>query len=94
MKEARVAPRDTPKDIVARMHRELGLRHYSRSDFIVSPKGIYYLETNTLPGMTGESLLPKALAAVGVRDEAEGGVAEDRTAVVGHRRVARPNLRR
>jgi D-alanine-D-alanine ligase len=48
------------------MHEALGLRHYSRSDFIVSPKGIYYLETNTLPGMTGESLLPKSLAAVGV----------------------------
>ncbi len=48
------------------MHEALGLAHYSRSDFIVSPKGIYYLETNTLPGMTEESLLPKSLAAVGV----------------------------
>ncbi len=47
-------------------HRALGVRHYSRSDFIVTPKGIYYLETNTLPGLTQESLLPKALAAVGV----------------------------
>ena len=51
------------------MHDSLGLRHYSRSDFIVSPKGIYYLETNTLPGLTKESLLPKSLAAVGVRFE-------------------------
>lgn len=48
------------------IHRALGLRHYSRSDFIVSPKGVYYLETNTLPGLTAESLLPKSLAAVGV----------------------------
>ncbi len=48
------------------IHRALGLRHYSRSDFIVSPKGIYYLETNTLPGLMKESLLPKSLAAVGV----------------------------
>lgn len=48
------------------MHEALGLRHYSRSDFIIAPKGIYYLETNTLPGMTSESLLPKSLAAVGV----------------------------
>ncbi|OIO50651.1 D-alanine--D-alanine ligase [Candidatus Kaiserbacteria bacterium CG_4_9_14_3_um_filter_50_16] len=48
------------------MHRALGLRHYSRSDFIVAPKGVYYLETNTLPGLTSESLLPKSLAAVGV----------------------------
>lgn len=47
-------------------HRALGLRHYSRSDFIVSPRGVYYLETNTLPGLTRESLLPKSLAAVGI----------------------------
>lgn len=48
------------------MHAALELRHYSRSDFIVTPKGIYYLETNSLPGLTSESLLPKSLAAVGV----------------------------
>lgn len=48
-------------------HRALGLRHYSRSDFIVTPHGIYLLETNSLPGLTSESLLPKALAAVGCR---------------------------
>jgi D-alanine--D-alanine ligase len=48
------------------IHRALDLRDYSRSDFIVSPKGIYYLETNTLPGLTSESLFPKSLAAVGV----------------------------
>ena len=52
---------------VARViHRALGLRHYSRSDFIVAPKGIYYLETNTLPGITEESLVPKELTAVGI----------------------------
>lgn len=47
-------------------HRVLGLRHYSRSDFILSPKrGIYILEVNTLPGLTKESLLPKSLTVVG-----------------------------
>jgi len=50
----------------ALVHQTLGLGHYSRSDFIVSPKrGIYFLEVNTLPGLTSESLLPKSLAAVG-----------------------------
>ena len=49
-----------------RMHEALGLRQYSRSDFILSPKGIYFLETNTLPGLTEHSLLPKSLQAVGV----------------------------
>ena len=48
------------------VHTLLGLDHYSRSDFIVTPRrGIYFLEVNTLPGLTGESLLPKALRSVG-----------------------------
>ena len=46
-------------------HNAIGARHYSRSDFIVSKKVIYILEINTLPGLTAESLLPKALNAVG-----------------------------
>jgi D-alanine-D-alanine ligase len=48
------------------IHTGLGLSHYSRSDFIIHPKkGIYALEVNTLPGLTNESLIPKALNAVG-----------------------------
>lgn len=47
-------------------HDILGLRHYSRSDFIIHPKrGIYILETNSLPGLTTESLLPKSFEPVG-----------------------------
>jgi D-alanine--D-alanine ligase len=47
-------------------HKALGLKSYSRSDFMVHPKrGVYILETNTLPGLTKESLLPKSLQAVG-----------------------------
>lgn len=46
-------------------HKALGLRHYSRSDFIVTPRAIYILEANTLPGLTEHSLLPKSLHAVG-----------------------------
>ncbi len=47
-------------------HQTLGLRHYSRSDFILTPRGIYILETNSLPGLTEQSLLPKALQAGGI----------------------------
>ena len=48
------------------VHAALGLRHYSRTDFIVSPRrGVYVLEVNTLPGLTEASLVPKALEAVG-----------------------------
>lgn len=51
--------------IAKAVHEGLNLSHYSRSDFILSKRGIYFLEVNTLPGLTSESLLPKALNAVG-----------------------------
>ena len=48
-------------------HRCLGCGAYSRSDFRLSPEGIpYILETNTVPGMTATSLVPKAAAAAGL----------------------------
>ncbi|MFA6515242.1 MAG: D-alanine--D-alanine ligase [Candidatus Paceibacterota bacterium] len=54
------------ESLTALIHTGLNLSHYSRSDFIIHPKkGIYALEVNTLPGLTGESLMPKALTAVG-----------------------------
>lgn len=49
------------------MHDALRCRGVSRSDFIVtSDNKIYYLETNTIPGMTATSLLPQAASAVGI----------------------------
>jgi len=54
-------------DIAKKVHEGLNLSHYSRSDFILSRRGIYFLEVNTLPGLTNESLLPKALNAVGAK---------------------------
>lgn len=54
-------------DLAARAHTGLGLAHYSRSDFIVSKRGIYFLEANSAAacGLGKEALLPKALRAVG-----------------------------
>jgi D-alanine-D-alanine ligase len=46
-------------------HKTLGCRHISRSDFILRGKTIYYLETNTSPGMTDTSLIPQAAAVAG-----------------------------
>lgn len=50
-------------------HTTLGQRHYSRSDFIISPRGVYFLETNSAAavGLTEESLFPKSLAAIGIK---------------------------
>ncbi len=46
-----------------KIHQLLGVRHLSRSDFIVANNKIYFLEINTIPGITKESLLPKAIKA-------------------------------
>lgn len=51
------------QQIAVRAHRKIGLRHYSRADFIVSPKGVYLLEVNSQPGLTAGSLVPQALSA-------------------------------
>jgi D-alanine-D-alanine ligase len=48
------------------VHRTLNLSQYSRSDMIVRGDDVYFLEVNTLPGLTDESLFPKAAAAVGL----------------------------
>jgi len=53
-------------DQALRAHKALSCRGYSRSDFIVSQKGLIFLETNTLPGLTKASLYPKALKAHGI----------------------------
>jgi D-alanine-D-alanine ligase len=49
------------------VHRVLGLAVYSRTDFILAEDGKpYFLEINTLPGMTPTSLVPQEAAAVGI----------------------------
>ncbi|MDO8504809.1 MAG: D-alanine--D-alanine ligase [Candidatus Liptonbacteria bacterium] len=47
-------------------HKAIGARAYSRSDFILNGGKFYILEINTLPGLTKNSLLPKAAKAAGV----------------------------
>jgi D-alanine-D-alanine ligase len=47
-------------------HSVLGCKGLSRSDMIVTGKDVYLLETNTLPGMTKNSLFPLAVRAAGL----------------------------
>ncbi len=50
-----------------KFHRALGLSVYSRADFILDAEGrAWCLEVNTLPGMTPNSLIPKAAAVAGM----------------------------
>ena len=53
--------------LALRVHRALRLRDFSRVDFIVDAQGRpWCLEANALPGMTANSLLPKAARAAGI----------------------------
>ena len=48
-------------------HHALGCEDLSRTDMILDRNGMWWvLETNTLPGMTSHSLLPKAAKARGI----------------------------
>ncbi|HEY9180128.1 MAG TPA: D-alanine--D-alanine ligase, partial [Candidatus Baltobacteraceae bacterium] len=75
---AHIVPARIDDDLAARLqmlalsvHRLVGLRDYSRTDFIVSKEGRpYILEINTLPGLTPTSILPDACAAVGISYQA------------------------
>jgi len=47
-------------------HCLLGCRSFSRSDMIVTAKDVYILETNTIPGMTENSIFPLAARTAGL----------------------------
>jgi D-alanine-D-alanine ligase len=73
-----IVPAKIDEDLAARLqmlalstHRLLGLRDYSRTDFIVTKSGRpQILEVNTLPGLTATSLFPDACASIGISYEA------------------------
>lgn len=49
------------------LHQTLGLQVYSRTDFLLDAEGRFWcLEVNSLPGLTGASLVPKEAAAIGL----------------------------
>jgi D-alanine-D-alanine ligase len=52
--------------LAKQVHATLGARHLSRVDMIVQGEDIYVLELNTIPGMTNESLFPKAAKYIGL----------------------------
>lgn len=53
--------------IAVAVHELTGCRDMSRTDFMVDAENdLYVLETNTIPGMTDQSLFPKAAATAGI----------------------------
>lgn len=69
-----ICPAPIPQELEAQLaeaaltvYRTLGLSVYARADFILGEDGaLYFLEINTLPGMTPTSLVPQEAAAVGI----------------------------
>lgn len=53
------------KDTAILAHRILGCSCVSRTDMIANEQGLYVLELNSLPGLTPNSLVPKAFASEG-----------------------------
>jgi len=54
------------QDLSSRIYSILGCKGIVRVDFIVIGNKPYYLEINTVPGMTRESLIPKQAKAAGI----------------------------
>ena len=48
------------------IYKMIGLKGFSRSEFIVNQDGIFFLETNTVPGLTSESILPQQAQHAGI----------------------------
>lgn len=65
---ARISPELTQKarELAAAAHQALFCEGYSRTDMIIRDNDIYVLETNTIPGMTRESLLPLSAKQAGL----------------------------
>ena len=68
-----ITPADLPRAITKEIQRIskyvyeiLGCKGIVRVDFIITGETPYFIEINTVPGMTKESLVPKEAAAAGI----------------------------
>lgn len=65
---ARISPEamERVRSMAVSAHLALGCSGYSRTDFIIQDEIPFVLETNTLPGMTGSSLIPQQVRYEGM----------------------------
>ena len=68
-----VCPAEASDDIVSlvqktteKIYDNLGCAGVVRMDYILAEDGLYFLEVNTIPGMTSASLVPKMVRAAGL----------------------------
>jgi D-alanine-D-alanine ligase len=63
-------PQALARKYAAQAYQTLGLSGIARADFIVDDQGVpWFLEINTIPGMTATSLSPMAASCIGVSFE-------------------------
>ena len=60
------ALRDEIQEVSKKIYAHLGCSGLVRVDYIASEEGLYFLEVNTIPGMTAASLVPQMVRAGGL----------------------------
>ena len=58
--------RDQIQEVSKKVYAHLGCSGLVRVDYISSEDGLYFLEVNTIPGMTAASLVPQMVRAAGL----------------------------
>ena len=54
------------QEVTRKIYSQLGCKGLVRMDYIQGEDGLYFLEVNTIPGMTSASLVPKMVRAAGM----------------------------
>jgi len=67
----------TMTDMAKTAHKALGLSHFSRADLIVTPRAVYLIEMNAIPGLYPGASFPSMLESVGssIREFLEHSIA-------------------
>ena len=60
------ALKDEIQEVSKKIYAHLGCSGLVRVDYISSEEGLYFLEVNTIPGMTAASLVPQMVRAAGL----------------------------
>lgn len=60
------ALRERIQDVSRKIYKHLGCAGLVRVDYICSDEDLYFLEVNTIPGMTSASLVPQMVRAAGM----------------------------
>ncbi len=68
-----ICPADIPaeteqmiREVSAKIYARLGCAGCVRVDYILAETGLYFIEINTIPGMTSESIVPKMVGVAGL----------------------------